>query len=167
MLIGLENNDCSPSLSSLPVVSCLQTRMHMGVRLQIVPASQESSVPSSSTNTLLSRSSTVLCLCVQRLSSFTLELNKDWTLNCRLEHKYTLIILFHPRTISLCHDVCDTLMSRFSALACITGAQVRVCGPCCCPGDPRRVLTAPGQMGHPQSPTVHPLGAQEEWARSG
>jgi hypothetical protein len=30
----------------------------------------------------------------------------------------TLNTLFRPRTISLCHDVCDTLMSRFSALAC-------------------------------------------------
>ena len=29
----------------------------------------------------------------------------------------TLNTLFRPRTTSLCHDVCDTLMSRFSALA--------------------------------------------------
>ena len=50
---GLENNACSPSSSSLPVVSCLDcrpARMHIGERLRIVPASQESSVPSSSTN---------------------------------------------------------------------------------------------------------------------
>ena len=29
----------------------------------------------------------------------------------------TLNTLFRPRITSLCHDVCDTLMSRFSALA--------------------------------------------------
>ena len=69
--------------------------------------------------TMLWRSSPpVPCLCVQRLSSFTLALNKDRTPNYCSEHpKYTLIILFHPRTISLCHDVCDTLISRLSALA--------------------------------------------------
>jgi hypothetical protein len=32
--------------------------------------------------------------------------------------KNTLNTLFRPRIISLSHDVCDTLMSQFSALAC-------------------------------------------------
>jgi hypothetical protein len=38
----------------------------------------------------------------------------------------TLNTLFRPRITSLCHDVCDTLMSRFSALAVCAPACMRV-----------------------------------------
>ena len=35
-----------------------------------------------------------------------------------IQGRNTIKTLFQPRIISLCHDVCDTLMSRFSARAC-------------------------------------------------
>ena len=110
------------------------------VMLEDVPRDKLERRPSTlrSFATMLWRSSPpVPCLCVQRLSSFTLALNKDRTPNYRLEHpKYTLIILFHPKTISLYHDVCDTLMSRFSAL-------IRLDRACVCVANGKTPRTSP------------------------
>ena len=57
-------------------------------------------------------------------------------------------MLFRPRITSLCHDVCDTLMSWFSALAlCLPGARSGLpchVPTCCCSGRVRRL-----NLGHP------------------